>query len=147
MSKKRFELKDVDLIVKKYLIPILPKFSILTFSGSLGAGKTTLIKELLSQVGVNANVTSPTFNYVNDYKNKKGELFHHFDLYRIETLNDFLSTGFDEYLYESDSWCLVEWPRVIVPLLEKEPLKSKWFNVFLEHDEESPDYRIIELGF
>jgi tRNA threonylcarbamoyladenosine biosynthesis protein TsaE len=93
--------------------------TIFTFTGLLGAGKTTIIRELLRSWGVKAPITSPTFNYVNAYQNAKGEHFYHFDLYRIESLEEFVESGFDEYLYAPDSWVLIEWPDVIEALLKE----------------------------
>jgi tRNA threonylcarbamoyladenosine biosynthesis protein TsaE len=90
---------------------------VMTFTGSLGAGKTTLIRELLHQMGVQEPITSPTFNYVNVYTNKEGQKFYHFDLYRIASLDDFCAAGFDEYLYQPNSSVLIEWPELIMPLL------------------------------
>ena len=92
---------------------------IFTFVGPLGAGKTTLIKELLSLCGVTQTVTSPTFTYMNVYDNAEDQLFYHFDLYRINSLDEFLAAGFDEYLYVPNSWAFIEWPAVIMPLLKE----------------------------
>lgn len=92
-------------------------FKIITLTGDLGAGKTTLVKELLRQWGVQEEILSPTFTYVNCYKNDQGKKIFHFDLYRISNLNQFFELGFDEYLVESNSICLIEWPQVINSLL------------------------------
>jgi len=86
-------------------------------SGPLGAGKTTTIKALLRSCGVTGPITSPTFTYVNVHENNQGERFYHFDLYRIGSVEEFQAQGFDEYLYQSNSWCFIEWPEVIKPLL------------------------------
>ena len=72
---------------------------------------------MLKQKGVAQPVTSPTFTYVNVYENDNGQLFYHFDLYRIETLDAFIAAGFNEYLYAPNSWAFIEWPEVIMPLL------------------------------
>ena len=89
-----------------------------TFTGPLGAGKTTLIQQCLRLCGIEGVITSPTFTYVNLYTNKQDQTFYHFDLYRIATLGDFQEAGFDEYLYLPDSWSFIEWPEVIMPLLK-----------------------------
>lgn len=93
--------------------------AIFTFTGELGAGKTTLIKAFLKECGVTQAVTSPTFTYVNVYENQQGQIFYHFDLYRIKTVDDFIAAGFNEYLYQPNSWSLIEWPDVITPLLNE----------------------------
>jgi len=79
--KIKFGIDQVDKIVQEHLVPKLEKYTIFTFSGPLGAGKTTLIKKFLKACGVDQIVTSPTFNYVNTYKTKNGMIFNHFDLY------------------------------------------------------------------
>jgi tRNA threonylcarbamoyladenosine biosynthesis protein TsaE len=111
-----FSLNQVEYIAKK-LQEQLSTCAIMTFEGPLGAGKTTLIRTLLTQVGVQGPITSPTYTYLNQYENQQGQTFYHFDCYRLAALNDFLMAGFDEYLYQPDSWTFVEWPTVIQPLL------------------------------
>ena len=87
--------------------------------GPLGAGKTTLARELLRGCGIEGPITSPTFTYLNVYKNAQGQKFYHFDLYRLENVNNFLEAGFDEYLSDEEGICFIEWPEVIEPLLKK----------------------------
>lgn len=93
--------------------------AIMTLTGDLGAGKTTLVKQLLRDWGIQEEILSPTFTYVNCYKNDQGQKIYHFDLYRITNLNQFSELGFDEYLHEPNAICLIEWPGVINPILEK----------------------------
>ncbi len=103
----------------------------MTFTGSLGAGKTTLIQELLRQCGIQERVTSPTFAYFNQYRSQE-KTFFHFDLYRINSLNDFCAAGFDEYLSMPQSYTLIEWPEHIMPLL-----KEKVCHVYLDYHKDS----------
>lgn len=103
--------------VAKELVGLMDRYKIFTFTGPLGAGKTSLIRQMLEQKGVTQPITSPTFTYVNLYENEQGQLFYHFDLYRIETLDAFISAGFNEYLYVPNSWAFIEWPEAIMPLL------------------------------
>jgi tRNA threonylcarbamoyladenosine biosynthesis protein TsaE len=108
----------------------------MTFTGPLGAGKTTIIRELLRRSGVTGLITSPTFTYVNLYTNEQGQTFYHFDLYRIQTLDEFAHAGFDEYLYQPNSRCFIEWPAIIEPLLS-----SNVCRVTLDYD--GSDARMI----
>ena len=94
--------------------------TVFTFTGSLGAGKTTLVRALLRECGVEDVITSPTFTYVNSYKNERDETFYHFDCYRLKNTDDFIMAGFDEYLYEEKSWSFIEWPEIVMPLLVKQ---------------------------
>jgi tRNA threonylcarbamoyladenosine biosynthesis protein TsaE len=97
---------------------LLPQYKFFAFSGSLGSGKTTLIRALLQSLGVVGVIGSPTFNYVNIYKNNAHQVFHHFDLYRIGSIEEFIYAGFDEYLDVPNSWSFIEWPEFIMPLIE-----------------------------
>lgn len=111
---------NIDMVdsVARDLLEILPLVSILTFSGPLGVGKTTLIGAILKQAGIDCEVVSPTFTYLNIYNNACDQTFYHFDLYRLTSKQDFLEAGFDEYLYLSKSWSLIEWPELIMPLIQ-----------------------------
>src|SRR5271163_1558782 len=93
-----YSLDQVELVAHA-LADELKTISVMTFSGPLGAGKTTLIRELLRVNGIDELVTSPTFTYMNIYRNKQGRTFYHFDLYRITSLDSFVEAGFNEYLY------------------------------------------------
>lgn len=103
--------------VAEDLAEIIPLVSVMTFTGTLGAGKTTLISALLKQFDIHDVVQSPTFTYLNTYTNTQGQTFYHFDLYRLKSVEDFRMAGFDEYLYQPQSWTLIEWPEIIMPLL------------------------------
>lgn len=118
-EKKIYSINDIPEIAK-HLRLLFSTCKVMTFTGSLGAGKTTLIKELLKQSGVIAQVSSPTFTYLNQYEDKEGNRFYHFDLYRLKSIDEFQSAGFDEHLYEPESWALIEWPEHIMPLLKDE---------------------------
>lgn len=97
----------------------LSPYRLVLFYGGLGAGKTTVIKELCSQLGVVDTVTSPTFALVNEYNTELGEAVYHFDFYRIESLEEVYDLGYEEYFY-SGSLCLIEWPEKVEPLLPGE---------------------------
>jgi tRNA threonylcarbamoyladenosine biosynthesis protein TsaE len=117
MKQIVYGLEEINSVVE-FLFKNLQTCNIITFTGPLGAGKTTLVRALLERCGIQGIITSPTFNYVNVYKNGKGHTFYHFDLYRIKSINDFLASGFDEYLHMPDSFVFIEWPEIIMPLLK-----------------------------
>ncbi len=92
---------------------------VITLSGTLGAGKTTFAIELLRQLGVSGEMQSPTYTYMQMYQNDASKNFYHFDLYRLQHKDDFLFAGFDEFLYQPNGLVLIEWPEIIVSLLDK----------------------------
>ncbi|NDK56215.1 tRNA (adenosine(37)-N6)-threonylcarbamoyltransferase complex ATPase subunit type 1 TsaE [Pontibacter sp. BT213] len=89
---------------------------IILFEGPMGAGKTTLIKEFCRQMGVQENVSSPTFALVNEYETETRKLIYHFDFYRISDEREALNIGALEY-FDSGNICLIEWPSMIPNLL------------------------------
>lgn len=113
-----YSLDTIDSVADE-MHDMLSLVSVFTFAGPLGVGKTTLIQALLRTCGIFDVVQSPTFTYLSTYANASGQTFYHFDLYRIKSLQHFLEAGFDEYLYQPQSWALIEWPEVIMPLLKR----------------------------
>ena len=91
---------------------------VFAFYGGMGAGKTTFIKAVCDQLGVNDAVTSPTFAIVNEYNSQMGPVYH-FDFYRIKRASEVLDIGFDDYIY-SGNLCLMEWPELIEDFLPEE---------------------------
>lgn len=90
---------------------------VIVFRGEIGAGKTTLIKEICLLLGVTEAVVSPTFGLVNSYMSREGEgQVHHFDWYRIKNEAEAIEIGWEEYV-DSGEWLLVEWPEKIGNLL------------------------------
>lgn len=81
----------------------------------MGAGKTTLIKELCKGLGTTDTVTSPTFSIVNEYHTAKGKIYH-FDFYRLKNQTEALDMGYEEYFYDG-AYCFIEWPEKIPDLL------------------------------
>ena len=91
---------------------------VFAFDGPMGAGKTTFIKQLCSEMGSLDIVNSPTFAIVNVYdveQPERGEVYH-FDCYRLKDLREAMDLGAEEYLY-SGNYCFIEWPERIAPLL------------------------------
>lgn len=95
--------------------------TVVAFYGEMGAGKTTLIREIVALKGSDDTVTSPTFALVNHYSTEVGESIFHFDFYRIERPEEAFDFGYEEYFY-SGNLCLVEWPEKIEALLPEEAM-------------------------
>ena len=108
------QLKKTSLELKKNI-----KHNVVLICGEMGAGKTTLIKELLSLMSVVDNVSSPTFSIINEYSTDKDEIIYHIDLYRIEDISELDNIGFFEYL-ESGKTCLIEWGEMIEEMIDSE---------------------------
>ncbi|MGD0756934.1 MAG: tRNA (adenosine(37)-N6)-threonylcarbamoyltransferase complex ATPase subunit type 1 TsaE [Bacteroidales bacterium] len=92
---------------------------IFAFYGSVGVGKTTIIKAICESLGAIDIVSSPTFTLVNEYKTTEGESLFHIDFYRIKKQEEVYDFGIEEYL-TGDSYCFMEWPELIEELLPKE---------------------------
>ncbi len=89
------------------------------FEGEMGAGKTTLIKTICKELGVQDDITSPTFSLVNEYRTAEGNPIYHFDFYRIRSIEEVYDIGYEDYFY-SGHICLIEWPSQIEELLADE---------------------------
>jgi tRNA threonylcarbamoyladenosine biosynthesis protein TsaE len=89
------------------------------FDGEMGAGKTTLITQLMRHLQVQDHVSSPTFSIVNEYFSPEEGTIYHFDFYRIENESEAFDIGTEEYLY-SGNWCLLEWAERIESLLPEQ---------------------------
>jgi tRNA threonylcarbamoyladenosine biosynthesis protein TsaE len=105
-----------------WLLERIGEHRVVAFYGAMGAGKTTLIRELCSQMRVADNVASPTFALVNEYHTADYDKIFHFDFYRIKTLEEAYDIGCDEYFY-GGSLCLIEWPELVEPLLPDDCLR------------------------
>lgn len=97
--------------------------TVFAFYGKMGAGKTTFIKALCRELGVEDVVTSPTFAVINEYRSDiAGELIYHFDFYRIKKLEEVYDMGYEDYFY-SGALCFIEWPELIEELLPGNTVK------------------------
>lgn len=92
---------------------------IFAFYGSMGAGKTTFIKAICEELGVEDVITSPTFAIVNEYTTGTGKPLYHFDFYRIKKLDEFYDMGGEDY-FGSGNLCFIEWPELIEDVLPEE---------------------------
>ena len=97
--------------------------TVFAFYGKMGAGKTTFIKAVCEELGVEDVITSPTFAIVNEYRSDTtGELIYHFDFYRIKKIEEVYDMGYEDYFY-SGALCFIEWPELIEELLPEEAVK------------------------
>lgn len=97
--------------------------TVFAFYGKMGAGKTTFVKAICEELGVEDVITSPTFSIVNEYRSDiAGELIYHFDFYRIKKLDEVYDMGYEDYFY-SGAICFIEWPELIEDLLPGNTVK------------------------
>lgn len=112
--------------------------TVFAFYGAMGAGKTSFIKAICEELGVQDVITSPTFAIVNEYALPEGDAVFHFDFYRINKMEEAYDLGYEEYFY-SGQYCFIEWPEKIDTLLPDNCTKV--------HIEEQPDgSRKVTIG-
>ena len=108
---------------------------IIILNGELGAGKTKFTEGFLSYFGLENEISSPTFNIVNEYKNEKINIYH-FDVYRLSDIDEFYAIGGEEYF--SKGICIIEWGEII-----KDALPKKYTKIDIKKDEENLGKRIL----
>lgn len=108
---------DVAEAARKF-VELMGDETVYTFTGEMGAGKTTFISALVTALGVDPEeANSPSFAIANEYRSETtAELMYHFDLYRLETLEEVLDIGFEDYL-DSGALCFIEWPEKVADIL------------------------------
>ncbi len=116
-------IKGLEKAAEK-LVETFSEQRVFAFYGKMGAGKTTFIQAICRTLGSNDNVTSPTFALINEYKTPEQNSIFHFDFYRIKNLEEAFDLGYEDYLY-SGSYCLIEWPEMIEPLLPEKMVEVK----------------------
>lgn len=136
---------QLDSFVKNNILPLTKKYSIITLSGDLGAGKTTLMGKIMKMLSVEQAITSPTFGYVKTYTTPSNGIVHHFDLYRISSIDEFLDAGFDEYLIQPNSISFIEWPEIITPLLTQQHHAQNTAQIVISHIINEPDARVFTI--
>ncbi len=119
------EISSIDEldIAAQAVIDSLNGRTVVAFDAPMGAGKTTMISRIAALLGAEDSVTSPTFAIVNQYMGANGAIYH-FDMYRIERIEEALDFGSEEYL-SSGELCLVEWPEKIEALLPDDTMVVK----------------------
>lgn len=122
MEIKINSLADINEAAKQF-IENMGGGKVFAFYGKMGAGKTTFIKAICEELGVDDVITSPTFAIVNEYQSATtGDSIYHFDFYRIKKLEEVYDMGYEDYFY-SGSLCFLEWPELIDDLLPEDATK------------------------
>ena len=105
-------------------VELMDDFTVFAFYGQMGAGKTTFINALSRQLGVEEDMAnSPSFSIINEYRSDTtAELIYHFDLYRLESLDEAMDIGVEDY-FDSGALCLLEWPERIEEMLPDDTVK------------------------
>ena len=107
----------------KQFIANIGDSTVFAFYGNMGAGKTTFVKAVCEELGVDDVITSPTFSIVNEYRSEQtGELIYHFDFYRVKKIEEVYDMGFDDYFY-SGALCFIEWPELCEEVLPDDTVK------------------------
>ena len=114
-------LDELDMVAQTVLDSLEGR-TVVAFDAPMGAGKTTLISRIAAMLGAEDDVTSPTFAIVNQYEGER--TIYHFDMYRIERVEEALDFGCEEYI-SSGELCLIEWPERIEPLLPEDTMVVK----------------------
>jgi tRNA threonylcarbamoyladenosine biosynthesis protein TsaE len=117
------KIKSIDTIREsaREFIENIGESKVFAFYGKMGAGKTTFVKAICEELGVEDVITSPTFAIVNEYEDKGQPIFH-FDFYRIKKLDEVYDMGYEDYFY-SGALCFIEWPELIEELLPEDAVK------------------------
>ena len=125
-------IQDIDAIAEaaKKFVAAMGNRKVFAFYGKMGAGKTTFIKAVCEELGVEDVINSPTFAIVNEYVDGEGEPIYHFDFYRIKKEQEVLDIGYEDYVF-SGNVCFMEWPELIENLLPDDAVK-----VTIEEEEE-----------
>lgn len=106
--------------VSEQILSALGGRTVVAFEGDMGAGKTTLINAICRCKGaVDDATSSPSFSIVNEYVGADGDTIYHFDLYRLDDIEEVYDMGFEDYLY-SGNLCLIEWPDIALSLLPED---------------------------
>jgi len=122
MVELRIESREKIKKVAREFIKLTGKSKIFAFYGDLGAGKTTFIKAVCSELGVTDSVSSPSFALIYEYRTITDEIIYHIDLYRIKDISELFDLGYEDYFY-SGNRCFIEWPEKAGNLLPEDCVK------------------------
>ena len=118
------KIQDIDHIreAAREFIKHIGQRRVFAFYGKMGAGKTTFVKAVCEELGVEDVITSPTFAIINEYGLPDGDSLYHFDFYRIKKLEEVYDMGYEDYFY-SGSLCFIEWPELIEDVLPDDAVR------------------------
>lgn len=134
-TKNEEETFDLGIKISSSLV----SGDVIALYGTLGSGKTRLVKGICMGLGVEQIVNSPTFIIVNEYSSPKAGNIYHFDLYRMRSEDEVLAMGFEDYL-NSHGIILIEWPEHIERFLPPETIK-----IHISHTDENESHRWIKI--
>ena len=117
-------IKDIEHIreAAREFIKQIGDRHVFAFYGKMGAGKTTFVKAICEELGVEDVITSPTFAIINEYTTGEGDSLFHFDFYRIKKLEEVYDMGYEDYFY-SGALCFIEWPELIEDILPDDAVR------------------------
>ena len=136
MERIEYSIEELSSTADR-LLSFLPTRCVVLIEGEMGVGKTTLMSTLLNKIGIQ-EVSSPTYSVVNEYLSEDGKKVHHYDLYRIQSVDELMELGFMDLLEQAD-WHFIEWPEVGAPFY---PTNVIHWNIQLLSDKR----RVISVG-
>jgi len=129
-------LEEINSVAKKF-IELVGTRRVFAMYGSMGVGKTTFVKAICEELGVEDTINSPSFAIVNEYHTKEDKIVYHFDFYRIEDVQEAYDFGYEDYFY-SQALCFIEWPERIESILPSDVIN-------LNFTEEEDGSRLIQI--
>lgn len=129
-------LEDINSVAKQF-IELVGDRRVFAMYGAMGVGKTTFVKAVCEELGVDDTINSPTFAIVNEYRTPEDKVVYHFDFYRIEDVKEAYDFGYEDYFY-SKAMCFIEWPERIESILPSDVVN-------LNFTEEEDGRRIIHV--
>lgn len=108
-------LSEINLVAREFL-KLVGNKRVFAMYGAMGVGKTTFVKAICEEMGVEDTINSPTFAIVNEYHTNQEDIIYHFDFYRINDVKEAYDFGYEDYFY-SNALCFIEWPEKIESIL------------------------------
>lgn len=142
METKTIKIQSLETIreAAHEFVAAMGDYTVFAFNGEMGAGKTTFIKAICEELGVEDITNSPSFAIINEYRSETtAELIYHFDCYRLETVEEAEEIGVEDYFY-SGALCFIEWQERIVDLLPDDTVQ-------VDVEEQEDGSRIVTLKY